>query len=71
MDIEMKVTLDPSTGIVTVNGPIENEMLCYGMLTKAEFAIREHHQALAKKANGLVAVHGQLTPIGAPNGNGR
>jgi hypothetical protein len=37
--IELKITMDQRTGAVTVNGPIVNKLLCFGLLKIAEMQI--------------------------------
>ena len=39
-NIELKITMSPS-GQVQVTGPIQNKMLCYGMLEAAKDAVRD------------------------------
>ena len=38
--IQLVITFDQITGRVEVNGPINNAMLCYGMLEAAKDSIR-------------------------------
>lgn len=58
--IQLTITLDEKTGQLQVSGPIENRMLCYGMMDLAKDVIREQH---APKP-GIVPVHGQLPTNG-------
>ncbi len=51
--VELKITMDDA-GRISVNGPIANKMLCYGMLEFAKDAIR----AFAEKPSPIV----QLPP---------
>ena len=46
------VELDPQTGAVTVNGPINDQIFCFGMLELAKEAIRTH----AKEQNQRILV---------------
>jgi hypothetical protein len=39
--IRLEVILDQQTGALTVNGPVGNPMICYGMLEMAKDAIRK------------------------------
>lgn len=38
--VVLTITLDQLTGALNVNGPIQNGLLCYGMLEAAKDAIR-------------------------------
>lgn len=40
---QLAITMD-ETGRISVNGPIDNEILAYGLLEKARQAIYEHNQ---------------------------
>jgi hypothetical protein len=41
MPVELKITIDDS-GRFSVSGPIENKMMCYGLLEMARDAIVDH-----------------------------
>lgn len=43
--IELKLIFDPNTGQVQVAGPIDNKLLCYGILERAKDAIRDFNPA--------------------------
>lgn len=59
--IRLVIELDPASGNINVNGPIDNKMLSYGMLECARDAIRDHIQQQAIR-NGLVVARGKLPP---------
>lgn len=40
--IKLVITLDPKTGQVRVDGPINDKILCYGLLEMARECIAEH-----------------------------
>lgn len=44
--LKLIITINPD-GSVSVNGPINDKVICYGMLEAAKDAIREHHARLA------------------------
>jgi hypothetical protein len=50
--VEMKITIDDA-GRVNVNGPIANNLLCYGMLEMAKDAIASFN---AKPASSIIPV---------------
>ncbi len=57
MPIQLVVTLD-ETGQVGVSGPIQNQMLCFGLLEMAKIAINDHakqNQQLVKPVHGILA----------------
>ena len=39
--VQLTITLDPSSRQVSVNGPIQDKLTCFGMLKLAEKAISE------------------------------
>jgi hypothetical protein len=39
---QILIALDPSTGAVQVSGPLEQKVLCYGLLQAALVAVQEH-----------------------------
>lgn len=57
MPIILVITLHPN-GAINVEGPIDNKLLCFGMLTSAEHAIANHDPS--KAASKIVPVHGHL-----------
>lgn len=59
MNPTLTITLDAATGQVQVAGPIDNKMICYGLLEMAKDAIRDYAAAQAKQG-GLIAVKGSL-----------
>ncbi len=48
MAVELKITMDDA-GNVGVNGPIENLILCYGLLEIGRQSIHRHHEQNAGK----------------------
>lgn len=56
--IQLTITLDEKTGNLQVTGPIQDRILCYGMLELAKATIQE--QAAVKPS--IVPVHAQLPP---------
>ncbi len=50
MAVELKITMD-DTGNVGVNGPIDNLILCYGLLEIARQSVQKHHDT---KASNLI-----------------
>lgn len=53
---------------VQVNGPIQDDVFCYGLLEKAKDAIREWHTEQAKAAAGGLTIVRQ--PLNNNGGNG-
>ena len=49
MNIELKIILDDA-GRVQVQGPIDQTMICYGLLEMARDALRAHAEARGKAA---------------------
>lgn len=47
--LRLEILFDQLTGQVAVNGPINNAMLCYGILESAKDAIRNYTQEQAKQ----------------------
>jgi hypothetical protein len=39
--VQLVITFDQMTGALNVNGPIQNALLCYGMLETAKDVIRQ------------------------------
>jgi hypothetical protein len=67
MPLELKIMMDDA-GQVTMSGPIENKILCYGLLEVARDGIAEHHANAAKQ---LVQPAGPLRfPPPPARGNG-
>lgn len=58
--IALTITLDQTTGQVNVNGPIDNGLLCYGLLEAAKDAIRQY---AAQKASGQRIVPAGTIPF--------
>ncbi len=56
MAVELKISMD-DTGNVGVNGPIDNLILCYGLLEIARQSIQKNHDTkasnLIQPANGM------------------
>lgn len=40
--VELKITLDPTTGGVNVTGPINDKILCLGLLELAKGIVQAH-----------------------------
>jgi hypothetical protein len=40
--MQITITIDPTTGAISVSGPLENTMLCLGMLEMAKGSILEY-----------------------------
>lgn len=55
-NVELKIMMDEA-GNVGVSGPIENLILCYGLLEIGKQSIQKHHEAnanrLVQPANGM------------------
>ena len=54
--IQLIITMDDS-GSVGVNGPLQNPLLCYGLLEMAKVAIHDHtqqNQRIVQPANGVI-----------------
>ena len=54
--IQLVITMDDA-GSVGVNGPIQNPLLCYGLLEMAKVAIQDHirqNQRLVQPVSGVV-----------------
>jgi hypothetical protein len=46
--VELVIAMD-DRGQVTVTGPIDQKLLCYGLLACARDAIADHHAVLAQR----------------------
>jgi hypothetical protein len=64
MPLELKIMQDDA-GQISVSGPIENKILCYGLLEIARDAIVAHHE----KAKRLVQPAAAF-PVALTKGNG-
>lgn len=53
--VTLSITID-DRGQVSINGPIENQLLCYGLLEVARDTIREHN---ARKTSPVIAPSGE------------
>lgn len=62
-DITLSVTLKAG-GNIQISGPIQDKVLCYGLLSAAMDAVREFHAAQVAAQNGLSIVRGTLPPEG-------
>lgn len=54
--IQLIITLD-DTGQIGVTGPINNQLMCYGMLEMAKIAVTAHakqNEQIVKPANGVL-----------------
>lgn len=58
--LTLTITHDPTTGAVQVNGPIQNPLLCMGMLEMAKQAI---HNFAAEQAKGQRIVPASTMPF--------
>jgi hypothetical protein len=56
----LSITLDQGTGAVQVNGPIQNPMLCMGMLEMAKQAI---HDFAKEQARGQRIIPASSMPL--------
>lgn len=62
MEVTLTITTNLATGETSVDGPLENRLVSYGMLELARVAIDRHNAALADKPGPrLVPVNGHLT----------
>lgn len=52
--LELKISLDQLSGGISVNGPIDNPLICYAMLELAKDAVRAHNQAKVAKSSIVV-----------------
>ena len=68
--VKLQITLSPN-GEVSVTGPIENAMLCYGLLEAAKDVIRNHVQKKAAAASPIVMPGSIGGPLLRMPGNGR
>jgi hypothetical protein len=57
MKIELVISFDQTTGQVGVSGPINDRILCYGLLEMAREAIAKAGQ---EKKNGIVPIRANL-----------
>lgn len=58
--IQLVIQWDPNTGEINVNGPVDQEILCLGLLEKAKQAVMAHAQ---KKAEGARIVPALVVPM--------
>ena len=58
--IKLEIILDQSTGAVTVNGPVDNALLCYGLLECGRQTIQNY---IAQKTNGSRIVPAASMPL--------
>jgi hypothetical protein len=52
--IRLVIEMDPQTGGLHVHGPIDNRVLCYGMLEAAKLALANPQQPRVVQAAGPV-----------------
>jgi hypothetical protein len=64
--LQLVITLDEA-GQVSVQGPIEQKIVCYGLLEVARDAIAEHHARLAQRL--VQPASGPLPPVFPPKGS--
>lgn len=63
--IQLVVTLNPGTGKVAINGPIDNQVLCLGMLEAGKAALLDYaKRPKAEQPRVQVAGSGFLQKIG-------
>lgn len=60
--VQLIITLEES-GQVGINGPINDKVLCYGLLDCAKDAIKEYNDRLAKERSGIAIVPAGAVPI--------
>jgi hypothetical protein len=65
--VELLIAVN-DTGQVQVTGPIENKVLCYGLLAAAQDAVRDYHAIAAQR---LVQPASAPLSFELPKGNGR
>jgi len=63
MAMEMRILINDA-GQVSVTGPIDNKLVCYGLLEVAKECIRDHHE----KAKTLVQPIAVIPHFGKVNG---
>lgn len=63
--VELTIVFDPQTGAVNARGPIDNKLLCMGMLEMGKKAILDHDPA---RVPGILLA--QPGPVELPNGAG-
>ena len=54
--VQLIITMDDA-GSVNVNGPIKNQLLCYGLLEMAKIAITDHvkqNQRIVQPVSGVM-----------------
>jgi hypothetical protein len=66
--VRMVIDLDPHTGQIRVDGPIDNKILALGMLDLARKAVWEFDPA---RAAGLLLARGPVPVPPAPENGGR
>lgn len=62
--VEIQIVFDTETGNVSVNGPVHNKVLCYGILKSAEVAIAQFNPT---EQPAIIHPRFQIPPS---NGNG-
>lgn len=62
--VKLTITHDLDTNQIRLDGPLDNEMYCYGLLKKAEVAVTERAAANLKKGGSSIVVPSLLTPDG-------
>jgi len=63
MPIELKITLD-DTGQISLAGPLDNKLICYGLLELAKEAVQKIHDQAQRRVHLAPAT---AVPLG-PNG---
>lgn len=53
--IELKIMFDPQTGQLQVGGPINDKILCYGLLERAKDMVRDFDATKAASSPIIIA----------------
>jgi hypothetical protein len=70
--IQLVLTFDPATGSVEASGPVNNKLLCYGILEMARDAIQRFNAKDEETRQGEVKGPRILLPRGPlPPGDGK
>ena len=54
--IQILVEFNTTTGEISVNGPLDNRVLCYGILELAREAVHNRYQQQRKEQQGKIIV---------------
>ena len=58
--VRLEILLDRTTGSVTVNGPVDDAVFCYGLLECAKQSIQHY---IAQKSSGSRIVPANMLPL--------